>query len=213
MKPTEVHKTIGKYMLADGEAIVLRDALQDLEVTPHQRRLRGERQHQAAISGEYARIRENHSGRRASRRLVSFSDARRHRFNTDRSQYRPPVPSFTGLKVFEDYDLSVISSTIDWSPFFKTWELSGRFPEILEDATVGEAARTLFDDAQNLLTRVSWLAAKRSIAERWLHGRVRNRRAELESTVVFSARTLLGDPRRIAAPGSGSPVCAGGTVG
>jgi 5-methyltetrahydrofolate--homocysteine methyltransferase len=117
----------------------------------------------AGVAEEYAKIRVNHSGRRASRRLVSLHQARKNQFKTEWSQVRPPVPNFTGVKVFDDYDLSLISRYIDWTPFFKTWELSGRFPEILEDPTVGDAARTLYDDAQSLLKRIvdeKWLTAR-----------------------------------------------------
>jgi 5-methyltetrahydrofolate--homocysteine methyltransferase len=117
----------------------------------------------AEIAVEYVNIRKNHTKRRANRRLQPLSEARKQRLKIDWSQYQPPVPSFTGLKVFDDYDLSLISRFIDWSPFFKTWELSGRFPEILDDPVVGETAKNLYADAQDLLSRI--------IEEKWLTAR------------------------------------------
>ncbi|MFN2188501.1 MAG: methionine synthase [Candidatus Promineifilaceae bacterium] len=115
------------------------------------------------IAEEYAKIREGHSGRRASRRLVTLEEARKNRFKTDWREYSPPKPSFTGVKVFEDYDLAEISRLIDWTPFFKTWELKGRFPEILDAKNVGDAARALYEDAQELLEQIiagKWLTAR-----------------------------------------------------
>jgi 5-methyltetrahydrofolate--homocysteine methyltransferase len=70
------------------------------------------------------------------------------------------VPSFVGLKAFRDYPLEEIAKVIDWTPFFQTWELAGRYPKILRDPIVGEAARNLFDDAQKMLARI--------ISEKWL---------------------------------------------
>jgi len=70
------------------------------------------------------------------------------------------VPSFVGLKAFRDYPLEEIAKVIDWTPFFQTWELAGRYPKILQDPIVGEAARNLFDDAQKMLASI--------ISEKWL---------------------------------------------
>ncbi|HET6444568.1 MAG TPA: methionine synthase [candidate division Zixibacteria bacterium] len=117
----------------------------------------------AEIAVEYANIRKSHTKQRANRRLHPLSEARKQRLKIDWTQYQPPVPTFTGLKVFDDYDLSLISRFIDWSPFFKTWELSGRFPEILDDPVVGEPARNLFADAQDLLSLIvkeKWITAR-----------------------------------------------------
>ncbi|MGH8694212.1 MAG: vitamin B12 dependent-methionine synthase activation domain-containing protein, partial [Burkholderiales bacterium] len=74
--------------------------------------------------------------------------------------YAPPVPAFTGLKAFRDYPIEEIAKVIDWTPFFQTWELAGRYPKILQDQIVGEAARNLFDDAQRMLALI--------ISEKWL---------------------------------------------
>ena len=71
----------------------------------------------------------------------------------------PPKPSFLGARVLDDWDLAELARYIDWTPFFQTWELKGRYPAILDDEKQGEAARQLFDDAQAMLKRI--------IAEKW----------------------------------------------
>lgn len=75
----------------------------------------------------------------------------------------PPRPEFLGTKVFKNYDLEEVAQYIDWTPFFQTWELAGKYPAILEDDVVGEAARDLFSDAQEMLNRITdeqWLEAR-----------------------------------------------------
>ncbi|MCK4594985.1 methionine synthase, partial [bacterium] len=107
------------------------------------------------VRTEYAKIREGHAGRRARKRLIPLAEARQRGLKTDWDVYQPPVPALTGIRIFEKYDLTELYRAIDWSPFFKVWELSGRFPEILEDATVGDAATALYQDAQELLERLT----------------------------------------------------------
>jgi 5-methyltetrahydrofolate--homocysteine methyltransferase len=106
------------------------------------------------VKEEYAAIRVKHAGRTAHKRLRSLADARANRFQADWQNYQPPVPVFSGIKVFESIDLEEIRPYIDWTPFFSVWELAGKYPRILQDPLVGEAARQLFDDAQKLLDRI-----------------------------------------------------------
>ena len=106
------------------------------------------------VKEEYAAIRVKHAGRTAHKRLRSLADARANRFQADWQNYQPPVPAFSGIKVFESIDLEEIRPYIDWTPFFSVWELAGKYPRILQDPLVGEAARQLFDDAQKLLDRI-----------------------------------------------------------
>ncbi len=86
--------------------------------------------------------------------LVSYEDARRHPFVTDWTKVRIDTPSFLGVRVLQDVPLVDLVPFIDWSPFFQAWELHGKYPKILDDSTVGAAARELFDDAQQLLHRI-----------------------------------------------------------
>ena len=78
----------------------------------------------------------------------------------------PKKPAFLGVKSFADYDLAELASYIDWTPFFQTWELTGRFPAILDDPKVGEVARSLYDDARKMLDRIigeNWFKAQATI--------------------------------------------------
>ena len=102
---------------------------------------------------DYEEARERH-GNRQARSLMSYEAAVANGLPWDWAAYQPPVPHFTGTKVFEDYPLSELVPYIDWTPFFITWNLSGRYPQILQDAVVGEAATSLFQDAQEMLAKL-----------------------------------------------------------
>jgi 5-methyltetrahydrofolate--homocysteine methyltransferase len=116
----------------------------------------------AQTRGEYVRIRENYA-RGQSKPRSSLADARANSFVIDWTGYTPPRPSFTGVRAFGPYDLEEIATNIDWTPFFASWELTGRYPQILGDDVVGEAARPLFADAQAMLSRI--------IEEKWFEAR------------------------------------------
>jgi 5-methyltetrahydrofolate--homocysteine methyltransferase len=113
---------------------------------------------------DYAEVRERHKDKTGAKKLVSLIAARANRFDGDFAEYTPPVPRQTGVFTFNHYDLAEIARTIDWTPFFSTWELAGKFPNILEDAIVGSEARKLYADAQAMLAKI--------ISEKWLeaHG-------------------------------------------
>jgi 5-methyltetrahydrofolate--homocysteine methyltransferase len=121
----------------------------------------------AEIQQEYESIREGHAGRRSRRPLASLQQARENRFQTDWSRVKPATPQSPGLHVFDSYELCEIRNYIDWSPFFHSWELKGRYPQILEDSTVGEAARSLFRDAQQLL---DWIVEEELLTARAVVG-------------------------------------------
>ncbi|WP_227369510.1 methionine synthase [Halomonas sp. M20] len=108
----------------------------------------------ADIHAEYEKVRERNAKRRPKAADLSYAEARERRFQPDWQGYTPPAPTFTGLKVFENYDLEALVEYIDWTPFFLSWQLSGKYPKILDDKVVGEAARSLFDDAQTMLRKL-----------------------------------------------------------
>lgn len=103
------------------------------------------------VKVEQERVRNNYYNRQSERNLIAFEDAKSRRTAIDWSNYEPYKPSFTGLKVFDDFSLEEIVSFIDWSPFFHAWELKGRYPMIFEDPNMGEPAKSLFADAQKML--------------------------------------------------------------
>ncbi|GGC37473.1 methionine synthase [Novosphingobium marinum] len=112
-------------------------------------------------AAEYEHVRDVRSGKEASV-LLSLEDARVNAYKADLSEKAPP-PDKPGVHVFEDWDLADLRDYIDWTPFFRAWELAGTYPAVLEDEVVGESARSLFKDAQAMLDRI--------VAEKWLTAR------------------------------------------
>ncbi|MCA0973624.1 methionine synthase [Halomonas denitrificans] len=106
------------------------------------------------VREEYEKVRERNAKRRPKAADLSYRDACARKPVLDWQGYTPPAPTFTGLKVFDDYDLDELVARIDWTPFFMSWELVGKFPKILDDEIVGEAARQLFDEAQVMLRKL-----------------------------------------------------------
>jgi 5-methyltetrahydrofolate--homocysteine methyltransferase len=115
-----------------------------------------------SIIEDYQLARDIHAGRRGAR-LSSLTEARANKYRADWGQYQPPVPKQLGVQRFDAYPLAEIAGYIDWTPFFQSWELAGRYPAILDDEVVGDAARALWDDGQHML--------KQLIDERWLEAR------------------------------------------
>ncbi|HMV00185.1 MAG TPA: vitamin B12 dependent-methionine synthase activation domain-containing protein, partial [Rhodocyclaceae bacterium] len=112
------------------------------------------------VATEYEALRAEHAGRKGAT-LVSLAEARANRF-TWNEPHTPTVPAVVGVRAL-DIDLAELALFIDWTPFFQSWELAGRYPAILESETVGETARQLFDDARRMLTRIieeQWLCAR-----------------------------------------------------
>ena len=111
------------------------------------------------IEQDYGRMRESHANKKGGRERLPLAEVRANAFKFDWANYSPPRPTFEGLRDFQGYDLEELISCIDWTPFFSTWELHGRYPTILEDEKVGEAARSVYADAQQILERM--------VAESW----------------------------------------------
>ncbi len=105
----------------------------------------------AKIDAEYAELRENHANRKQTKNYLSLEEARANRAPIEWEGYNPPKPNKLGVMKFEDYPLEEIYEYIDWTPFFQTWQLKGKYPKILEDKEVGEEAKKLFDDASAML--------------------------------------------------------------
>lgn len=106
------------------------------------------------IKDEYVEVRERVANRKPQGTPVSYSEAVQQGLQIDWENYTPPVPTFTGTKVLDDYPLEKLVEYIDWTPFFISWDLVGKYPRILEDEVIGEAARELFANAQELLKKI-----------------------------------------------------------
>ncbi|KKB09513.1 methionine synthase [Devosia chinhatensis] len=111
------------------------------------------------VRAEYAKAAAAHERAEHEKKRLSLEAARANAFRPDWMGYAPPAPAFTGTRTFTDFDLAELAGYIDWTPFFQTWELKGRYPAILEDEKQGEAARALWADAQAMLAQI--------IAEKW----------------------------------------------
>jgi 5-methyltetrahydrofolate--homocysteine methyltransferase len=112
------------------------------------------------VRTEYVKIREDYLKGEARKARLSLKAARDNAYKIDWEGYAPPRPTFLGTRAFTGYDLAELVPYIDWTPFFQTWELNGKYPRIFEDNVVGPEARKLFEDAQAML--------KRLVRERWL---------------------------------------------
>ena len=112
---------------------------------------------------EHERRREQHRNKSVKAPQLSLAQARARKLSTDWSAYCPPAPQLIGVRTFLNYPLEELVPYIDWMPFFNAWEFAGKFPDILRDPIVGEAATALFEDAKGMLGRV--------IEERWLEAR------------------------------------------
>jgi len=108
----------------------------------------------ADLKQEYVEVRERNANRKPRGTVRTYPEAVAKGLKLDWNNYTPPTPAFTGVKVFEDYDLNTLVDYIDWTPFFISWDLAGKYPRILEDEIVGEAARNLFADAQAMLRKL-----------------------------------------------------------
>jgi 5-methyltetrahydrofolate--homocysteine methyltransferase len=117
----------------------------------------------AGIKAEHERRREQHRNKSAKAPQLSLPQARAKKLHIEWSGYTPPVPHFLGVRTFDDYPLDELRPYIDWMPFFNAWEFAGKFPDILQDPLVGEAARGLYADATRMLDQL--------IEQKWLRAR------------------------------------------
>ena len=126
---------------------------------------------EAKTRADYVQLRDQYAAKTREKKLLRIAEARANRTPIDWSSYIPPKPEFLGVRALssadatrsaspgrskcdETFSLETLASYIDWSPFFHTWELRGRYPAIFDDPTVGKQARDLFDDAQKLLRKI-----------------------------------------------------------
>lgn len=118
------------------------------------------------LKTEYNEVRERHGQRVAKKHWLSMEQARANRLKLDWASYVPPVPKFLGTREVGEFDLSILRQCIDWTPFFRAWGLSGRYPDILDHDKMGTQARELYQDAQIMLDQIideHWVIAKGAI--------------------------------------------------
>ncbi|MFZ3338940.1 MAG: vitamin B12 dependent-methionine synthase activation domain-containing protein, partial [Xanthobacteraceae bacterium] len=139
-----------------GQAVYVNDASRAVGVVSALLSRESRPRYVGEVRAEYVRIAAAHARGEENKQRLSLSDARANALKLDWSgRYVPPVPQFLGTRKFADIPLAELVDYIDWSPFFATWELPGKYPAILDDEKVGEAARGLFADAQDMLRKMA----------------------------------------------------------
>ena len=144
-------KVAPKY---SGPVIHVLDASRSVPVAGQ---LIGKKTHQnftAQIKSEYSQLAIQHAARQSEKNILPFKECLINKLTINWDSYTPPKPNKLGIELLEDFDLSVLKEYIDWTPFFSTWELKGKYPNIFEDVYVGEEAKTLFKDAQLMLDQL-----------------------------------------------------------
>ncbi len=116
-----------------------------------------------SITAEYERVRVHRAGQQSNKKFLPIAKARENGLRLDWEHYTPPAPTFLGTRTLEHYPLEELVAYIDWTPFFSSWGLAGKFPDILTDEVVGEQASELYREAREMLTRI--------VEEKWLEAR------------------------------------------
>ena len=132
------------------------------------------------LRAEYRKVADARKRAENDKQRLPLARARANAMRTDWASYQPPKPLFTGTRTLRSYDVAELAPYIDWTPFFQTWEMKGRYPALLDDPRQGAAARRLFDDAQEMLKRI--------IDERWFNPK---------AVIGFWPAQALGDDIRL----------------
>jgi 5-methyltetrahydrofolate--homocysteine methyltransferase len=150
---SRVHTAVKIAEKYSGDVIHVLDASKAVSVASN---LLGEhyKKFSQKIKEEYVEVREGHANRQSEKRKVSYSEAVKNKVPIEWEGYEPPKPSFLGIKQFENYSLNEIRNYIDWTPFFSTWMLKGKYPKIFDDKVVGEEARKLYEEANRMLDQI-----------------------------------------------------------
>ena len=157
---SKVHTAVRIAPQYDAPTIHVTDASRAVGVAAGVLSERGRDAYIASVNEDYEAVRARFERRADDSGLATVAEARANRLSLDWTGAAPPRPRLLGTRVFDDYPLADLRNRIDWTPFFRSWEIAGVYPRVLEDEVVGEAARSLFDDAQKMLDRI--------VGERWL---------------------------------------------
>lgn len=163
---SRVHTAVKIAPNYEGPVVYVPDASRSVSVASSLLSDEGAARYLDELKSDYERIRTQHANKKATP-MVTLAQARANKTPIDWSAYVPPKPKFIGRRVFRNYDLAELANYIDWGPFFQTWDLAGKFPDILNDEIVGESARKVFSDGKAMLSRLiqgRWLSANGVIA-------------------------------------------------
>jgi 5-methyltetrahydrofolate--homocysteine methyltransferase len=163
---SRVHTAVKIAPHYDGPVVYVPDASRSVSVASSLLSDESAKKFIQDLRDDYVRIREQHASKKAAP-TISLEAARKNRELIDWSSYVPEKPKFIGRRVFKNFAMSDIAKYIDWTPFFQTWDLAGKFPAILDDEVVGVEARKVFEDAKVLLDKLikgQWLQADAVVA-------------------------------------------------
>lgn len=163
-----------------GQTVYVTDASRAVGVVSNLLSETGREDYIEGIRAEYAKVAAAHARAEAEKTRLPIARARANAQKVDWDAYQPTAPSFIGTKIFDDYSLEELVPYIDWTPFFQTWELKGRYPAILDDEKQGEAARQLYNDAQAMLKQI--------VDEKWFRPR---------AVIGFWPANAVGDDIRV----------------
>ena len=144
-----------------GQAVYVTDASRAVGVVSALLSPEARESYVEGLRADYRKIADAHARAEADKQRLPLARARANAMRIDWATYTPPTPLFTGTRTFRTYDVGELVPYIDWTPFFQTWELKGRYPGILDDPRQGEVARQLFEDARAMLERI--------VTERWFN--------------------------------------------
>jgi len=163
---SRVHTAVKIAPHYDGPVVYVPDASRSVSVASSLLSDESSKKFIQDLRDDYVRIREQHANKKSAP-TISLEAARKNRELIDWANYVPEKPKFIGRRLFKNFALSDIAKYIDWTPFFQTWDLAGKFPQILDDEVVGVEARKVFEDAQALLDKLikgQWLQADAVVA-------------------------------------------------
>ncbi|MEO7851436.1 MAG: methionine synthase [Rubrivivax sp.] len=158
---SRVHTAVKIAQHYDGPVVYVPDASRSVSVCSELLSDERAARYVADLNADYAKVRQQHANKKVTP-LVTLAQARANKTPIDWQAYTPPRPGFIGRREFRNYDLGELARCIDWGPFFQTWDLAGRFPQILRDEVVGDEATRVFSDGKRLLHRLiegRWLSA------------------------------------------------------
>ncbi len=151
---SKVHAAVKIAPQYSGSTIHVLDASQSVPVVGNLLNKKLREEYMTKMKTEYDKIRDDHGKRKQKKKYVDLKTARKNKLRLDWKNGVVKKPNKLGVTVLQNYDLKVICKYIDWTPFFRTWEISGKYPAVLDDPKVGNEARKLFDDAQKMLKKI-----------------------------------------------------------
>jgi 5-methyltetrahydrofolate--homocysteine methyltransferase len=160
---SRIHTAVKIDPVYSGTVIHVTDASKSVPIAGESINEETKEAYHKQIKETYRQLRVEHEAKQQIKQLATYEEAKANPVYIDWSQYQPVVPAKLGETVFQDLDLSVLRKYIDWTPFFSTWMLSGRYPKIFDDEVVGNEAKKLYDEANKMLDQL--------IDERWLHAK------------------------------------------